>query len=224
VVWALLNDLAQRFLTWNRQEQRAGVRALFSELAARPGAKVLDFGCGTGLFAPTIAAQGLDYVGYDIDRRLIQYARRLHAPLRFVQDKGEVTRHGPYDFVLANCCFHHIPDDVLDGEIAFIAESLAPGGRLVLIDILAADDTTSRLQRLYRLFERGEFVRGYHDYLRLTGSRFTIERAEMVKSHLFSLPHPVLHTTLGVYVGRPCMMLRNDGLGRRLEGAADAAD
>ena len=48
LIWAFLNDLAQRLLTWNKREQRDNLRRVFRQLdPAR-----------TGLFAHALAENG----------------------------------------------------------------------------------------------------------------------------------------------------------------------
>src|SRR5262249_59771954 len=67
MAWALFHDVAQRVISLNKLEQRRHLRERLGALALPEGALALDFGCGTGLFAPTFQAAGLRFVGYDID-------------------------------------------------------------------------------------------------------------------------------------------------------------
>src|SRR5262249_45363449 len=143
MIWAWVNDVAQRILTLNKREQRAAVRMLLGQAGWATGARVLDFGCGTGLFATTLAKNGSSYVGYDIDKRLVEYASRLYAPLLFTNEQEVVDSRGPYDCVLANCCFHHIADPDAVRALEFIRSNLGPRGRFVMIDVLAPDDNVS---------------------------------------------------------------------------------
>jgi 2-polyprenyl-3-methyl-5-hydroxy-6-metoxy-1,4-benzoquinol methylase len=68
LAWALFNDVAQRLITLNKLGQRRNLLARLRALGLPPGGSALDFGCGTGLFAPTFQQAGLPYTGYDIDR------------------------------------------------------------------------------------------------------------------------------------------------------------
>lgn len=203
LIWAFLNDLAQRLLTWNKREQRDNLRRVFRQLDPAPGARLLDYGCGTGLFAHALAENGFGYVGYDIDEDFVHYGARLNPSLPFTARKSDVSGRGPYDFVLANCCFHHIADDELACELAFIRENLAPGGRFVLVDLIAPEQANSRLWHLYGLFEQGQFVRTRADHLRLLESCFDVASVESVRAHLFSSPRSRLFTNLEVYVAHP---------------------
>lgn len=201
--WAGFNDLAQRILTWNKHEQRANVRRVFRELGHAPGERVLDFGCGTGLFATALADAGLKYFGYDIDERLVKFGRWLYAPLEFMHEKQAVVSHGPYDYVLANCCFHHISDEQIGGELEFIWSSLTSNGHFVLVDLLAPGEEKSAMHHLCSVIERGNFIRRHVDHIRLVEERFDVVRAEIVRIHLLSMSRSPFHTNLGVYVCRP---------------------
>jgi 2-polyprenyl-3-methyl-5-hydroxy-6-metoxy-1,4-benzoquinol methylase len=43
---------------------------------------LINFGCGTGLFASSFGAAGFRYHGYDVDSRVVSYARQLRAAIR----------------------------------------------------------------------------------------------------------------------------------------------
>jgi SAM-dependent methyltransferase len=201
-MWAFLNDAAQRLLTWNKREQRANLQRVVGRLGYAGGARVLDFGCGTGLFATTLARGGARYVGYDIDPRLVAYAGRLYPALTFTDDRRAVAAGGPYDCVLANCCFHHIPDAELGGALEFIKSNLDPSGYFVLIDILRPVADRSRLRQVSAWLERGDFVRRHEDYLRLLEPGFEIAGHELTRAHLLHERSP-FYSDLGIYVCRP---------------------
>ncbi len=203
MLWAGFNDLAQRMISWNKREQRANVRRVFHELGQKPGERVLDYGCGTGLFATALAESGLTYVGYDIDERMVRYGRWLYSSLAFIHEKADVVKHGPYDYVLANCCFHHISDTELETELEFIRRNLAPGGHFVLVDLLAPGEEKSPLHHLCGVIERGSFVRRHEDHVSLVEAKFDVVRAEVVRIHLLSMSSSPFHSSLGVYVCRP---------------------
>jgi len=202
VLWALFNDVAQRIVTLNKAEQRVNVRRVFRELGHPNGGRVLDFGCGTGLFATTLAKEFGGYVGYDPDRRLVQYAARLYPTLTFTPDQQGAARGGPYDSVLANCCFHHIANEQVDGCLEFIAGHLQPAGHFVLIDILAPPGRRASFRQLWGLAERGDHLRSDEDYLRLLNQRFEVVRRDVTRAHILSKFSP-LYSDLAIYICRP---------------------
>jgi SAM-dependent methyltransferase len=126
MAWALFHDVAQRVISLNKLEQRRHLRERLRALALPEGALALDFGCGTGLFAPAFQAAGLRYVGYDIDPRLVGYARRLYGGARFVSIEEELRAAAPFDLIVANCSFHHIADDASSAACGASSPTGAP--------------------------------------------------------------------------------------------------
>jgi len=188
MAWALFNDVAQRLITLNKLEQRRQLLERLRALDVPRGGLALDFGCGTGLFAPTFQAAGLRYVGYDVDARLVCYARRLYGGARFVSTEAELRATAPFDLIVANCCFHHIADDVLSTELGRIRSLLADRGAFVMIDILLSDHDPSFLRRQFMKLERGAYVRRPEQYRALVERHFQVRRVDHDPSHVFSLP------------------------------------
>jgi len=66
------NDLASR----RPETIERSVAWIVQTLGLRPGARLLDLGCGPGLYAARFAQRGLDVTGVDYSRRSIDYAAR----------------------------------------------------------------------------------------------------------------------------------------------------
>ena len=199
MIWALANDLFQRVVSGNKWEQRRNLRRRVEALGLPPGSKALDFGSGTGLFASTFAEAGLRYHGYDVDHRVVSYASRIHSDQVFVSSREEIARHGPFDLVVANCCFHHIADDALARELEWVKSILADRGTFLLVDLLAAPpEDRSVLRRAFRSLERGLFVRRAEDYIAIVACHLRVRRVEVERSHVFSLPGNPLYNDLVV--------------------------
>jgi cyclopropane fatty-acyl-phospholipid synthase-like methyltransferase len=202
MIWALINDLGQRVVSLNKWEQRRSLHRRLKTLALPPGSKALDFGCGTGLFAGTFTQSGLTYHGYDIDGRMVSYARRMHSGQVFVSTRDEVVRHGPFDLVVANCCFHHIPDDVLAEELEWVKSILADRGTFLLIDLVADPQDRSVLRRAFRRLERGLFLRRVEEYVAIVARHLVVRRVGADRTHMFSMPGPVYNDLIVVECGK----------------------
>lgn len=57
-----------------------GVYERIAELAAAPGKRILDIGCGTGGVTLACAAKGADVVGLDVDSGMLTVARSKPIP------------------------------------------------------------------------------------------------------------------------------------------------
>ncbi|MCA2213582.1 methyltransferase domain-containing protein [Jidongwangia harbinensis] len=108
----------------------AAARATRVPPAVRPGAVLVDAGCGGGLLAPHIRHLGYRHVGVDLRRPgLTQSAARGVLPVA-----GDVSAlplaDGCADVVAAGEILEHVTD--LPGTVAELARVLRPGGLVVL--------------------------------------------------------------------------------------------
>ena len=105
---------------------------LLDLLAAQPGERILDVGCGTGHLTAQIAQAGALVTGIDRSPDMIRQAAEKYPDLRFqVMDAREITFPKPtlFDAVFSNATLHWITEP--ERVIAGIARSLRPGGRFV---------------------------------------------------------------------------------------------
>lgn len=108
----------------------AAARARLVPPAARPGAVLVDVGCGGGLLAPHLVGKGYRHVGVDLRRSgLEQAAARAALPVQ--GDAARLPlRTASADVVVAGEILEHVPD--LAGTVAELCRVLRPGGLLVL--------------------------------------------------------------------------------------------
>ncbi|MFG2104135.1 class I SAM-dependent methyltransferase [Micromonospora echinaurantiaca] len=137
----------------------AEARAALVPPAPRPGALLVDLGCGAGLLAPHLAGKGYRHVGVDLTRSAL--AQAAEHGVTVVQ--GDATAvplaDGCADVVAAGELLEHVPD--WRAAVAEACRLLRPGGLLVL-DTLN-DTALSRLIAV-RIAERLPTVpRGIHD-------------------------------------------------------------
>jgi len=99
-----------------------------------PGARVVDLGCGSGIFTHLLSERGYTASGLDISPKLLELARRKYPSLQF--DEGDVEAL-PYesesvDAVLLSGLVHHLPDAAKCA--AEVARVLKPNGTFVAFD------------------------------------------------------------------------------------------
>ena len=100
----------------------------------KPGARVIDLGCGSGIFTHLLNQRGYDVAGLDISPKLLELARRKYPDLQF--DEGDVEalpyKNASVDGVLLSGLVHHLPDA---GRCAAeVMRVLKPKGRFVAFD------------------------------------------------------------------------------------------
>lgn len=127
----LLISLGQT--TWWRK------RAL-ARLELRPGARVLDVGCGTGWVVQYLRGRypGLELEGMDLSPGMLAEARRQDPQGSYFEaDVCNIDRPSDhYDLVCTVFTSRNFPD--LTASVAEMMRILAPGGRLLVLDSFPA--------------------------------------------------------------------------------------
>lgn len=113
---------------------RALLAAFVELLAGSNGGLVADVGCGPGRVAAFLTAHGLEVVGVDVSRAMLDIARRAHPTIRF--EEGLLTDIPVPDGSLAGAvCWYsiiHTPPPHLAAVATELARALSPGGLLLV--------------------------------------------------------------------------------------------
>ncbi|MGD0729754.1 MAG: methyltransferase domain-containing protein [Terracidiphilus sp.] len=98
-------------------------------LAAQPGERILDLGCGDGQLTQRIAAAGASVAGVDASPEMVA-AARLHG---IAASEGSAEQlpypDAAFDAVFSNAALHWVRDQ--DAMMAEVRRVLKPGGRFV---------------------------------------------------------------------------------------------
>ena len=168
----------------------ARVRAIADYLDIRPGARIIDIGCGPGHIVRCLP-RGIDYVGLDVDQPSIDFANRRFGDrgrfqMRFF-DKAAAAELGPVDIVMMNGVMHHIGDANLAATLACVKDALKPEGVLFTLDGCYVPGQ-SRIDRWLLDNDRGVHVRDAAGYRALLDKGFG--RVEMhIRDDYSRLPY-----------------------------------
>ncbi len=103
---------------------------LLGLLAAQPGERILDLGCGTGHLTAQLAQSGATVIGLDYSPQMIEVARQTYPQLEFVLgDASDFQLAEPFDAVFSNAALHWVTR--AEDAARCIARALKPGGRFV---------------------------------------------------------------------------------------------
>jgi ubiquinone/menaquinone biosynthesis C-methylase UbiE len=150
-------DCGIRMLSGGRIQQ---IYNRIAALAATPGKRVLDIGCGTGGVSLACAARGAIVTGIDIDSGMLEVARRKPAPaagsVTFAElGAAEIEDRfaaGSFDAAVSCLAMSEMSPDEQDYALQVANTRLAPGGVIVIADESLPDSGPSRwAYRLRRL-------------------------------------------------------------------------
>lgn len=145
-------EVYQKVLSFNymyHEEIYADVGAVIRSGFPEGGYRMLDLGCGSAEhLAVTLADHPPDYyLGYDLAETALGHARenlaawdsRLELRQGDLRD-GVVGNDGMFDLVFSSFALHHLNSDEKQLFFQASAQRLAPGGLLLLIDVMRGAD------------------------------------------------------------------------------------
>ncbi len=151
---ALFDDIAHSYDKWYETPIGRAVdlveRKAIEEFFVPSGRKVLEIGCGTGLYTVWLAEQGCQVTAVDVSREMMDQARKK------VEERGnkvnwihgDITEYlddlGSFDGILSMTAFEFIPEP--ENVLRKLYEKLNPGGCLV-IGVIGDDNAWSKKYR-----------------------------------------------------------------------------
>lgn len=171
-VQGMLDKVSENPRAWNmlRRFVEAGFRgekevierelAPWSDVGAR---QFLDFGCGTGEFAPCFPSEY--YTGVDLSRAYLSYAARTYRG-QFVALSVDAMPFEPasFDAALILGVIHHLPDDVVRAAVDELHRVLRPQATVLVMEDIPPPDMWNVAGHAMHWLDRGGFIRSDADY------------------------------------------------------------
>jgi SAM-dependent methyltransferase len=125
-IWGWASAVGQQ-----RARRRAALLISLGDL--QPGKRVLELGCGTGLFTRMLAPVGVHLTSIDISSELLRTARGKSPELSFIlADAHELPfAENTFDAVIGSSVLHHLQARLALQEIRRVTR---PGGRLAFAE------------------------------------------------------------------------------------------
>ena len=128
--------------------------AILDRLDLRPGARLLEIGCGWGSLAAAAHARGAIVTAISLSPSQLDYARAHHPGVDFRQcDYRDIT--GPFDAIISVEMVEAVGEAYWPAYLDAIARCLKPGGHAAIQFISIADDVFDD----YR--QSADFIQGY---------------------------------------------------------------
>ncbi len=152
------------------------------------GDRILEIGCGPGTIVPYLPQ--VDYLGFDLSPDYIAQAQRRFPQAKFVCERVSgytLPEQASFDIVLALGIVHHLDDAEAEQLFEIAHSALKPGGKLVTLDGVWADDQSSAAKYLLAR-DRGKFIRSEKEYVQLASKFFGHVKAS-VRDDLLRIPY-----------------------------------
>lgn len=138
--------------------------------------KVLDFGCGTGLYAKIFNPN--NYLGLEIDKKRIKIAKKSfpnHKFIYFEPNKKIRLNNNSFDQILIMGVMHHLPDPALNFYIKEFTRILKKGGIIFTIEPTLTR-TSPLANKIMRFVDRGKHIRYEEGYKNLFKKDFILKK------------------------------------------------
>ena len=114
---------------WNRYIDYPAMEKILKEIVGVK--KVLDLGCGSGIFTSKIAKWGGEVIGVDESKTMIEIAKKSNNNIKYFVGKGDKLgfENGQFDVVTSNLMVHYYKD--LGPLFKEVDRVLKAGGRWI---------------------------------------------------------------------------------------------
>ena len=141
----------------------------------------LDFGCGTGEFAPCFPPK--QYTGVDLAPQYLRFASQNYDGSFAVANGAAIGLASErFDAALVVGVFHHMPDVLVRATVAELHRVMKPGATLLVMEDIQPPDAWNVAGRMMHWLDRGGFIRTATEYRALLEPLFAAQRTYTMRS------------------------------------------
>jgi ubiquinone/menaquinone biosynthesis C-methylase UbiE len=157
-------------------------RRLIADFVARVPGRVLDCGCGTGIYAREFSSAR--YVGVDLSPAYIDRARESFSDYDFrVMDATRMDfPDESFDAAIVSGVLHHLDDGCAGRVLGELERVLRPEGRLLVWEDVPAKSSWNIVGHLVHRLDVGQHIRQGESYRHLLAPHFHVERTWAFRS------------------------------------------
>jgi len=169
-------------LRWLLEGGHLAHRRLLAQHFRSTALRVLDCGCGTGIFARAFSPQA--YVGIDICPRYIAHAQSRHPNHHFYpMDAKRLTFAAEsFDAVIVSGVIHHLSNSDVRGVLREISRVLKPEGLLLIWEDVPTRHPLNWIGHVVHALDVGCHIRSSKDYAALLSEMFCVADAFPMRS------------------------------------------
>ena len=151
-----------RSADWLEREDRIAQeqpKRVIATMGIQPGDTVADIGCGTGFFARRLAravSPGGTVYAVDVQPEMLEKLQRYAAAegIENIQpilstDRDPALPRGKIDWILLADVYHEMQEP--EAMLSALRASLAPGGKVALLEYRAEDDSAAHIHHDHRM-------------------------------------------------------------------------
>lgn len=163
----------------NFKKQKEIIKKYFSAAANE---KILDIGCGTGEFS--VFFNSAAYIGIDINKEYIDYAKRKYSSEFLIADAMNLPfSDRTFNKILIIGVLHHLNDKESNIVLKEARRTLTSNGQMLIMeDIKTLKD--GFFTNLIHNVDLGDFIRNQDGYRELLNKHFMINQEFSIKSGL----------------------------------------
>jgi len=180
----LLSQIPWAFdcLRWILEAGYRQHRNLLSQHFRQSPLRVLDCGCGTGIYSSFFPSHS--YVGIDISPTYVDRARACFPKHCFrVMDATQLEfPDDAFDAVIVSGVVHHLDTATTQVVLKEISRVLQPKGTLLIWEDVPTRHSLNFVGRIIHRLDVGEYIRPEIDYAKLLSDYFFIESTESFRS------------------------------------------